>query len=589
MIQKHELTLVGRVTNLKYQRVWSLIPFFSNMWKTSSRPIGADLGQGLFQSQFANAEDMALVLEKRPYHFAKWMVILQKWEPTMSASFPSQIPFWIRVHGVPLHLWREDILRRMGEDLGIYLGCDITPGNLRMRVQINGLLPILKQYTLEFAAGGEIIATLVYEKLDKHCLHCSKLDHEEEGCPELVEQRRVNAGNVHLRDREPGRQDRYQVPSARHNHDERRDNQYREEQGQRRFDRPRGQRDQYSLEGRERSHRSVGPYDSRGTRAYETGSKGDRSYLKEGAHHNSSRREERWVDSGRRFPTTNRTVDSFGSRSGEPFSETGRRNLNKERQPNNPEDGVIPRSPLKSVKTHAPKAAPQLEEIPNEVLEVAREELREVMIQYTSCADPTESAARRERVRRAEEQGEVEETAENMARQMLNVQRTGVQAEIPEVVPPRVPATCRLGGVSLSDQEGEMSSQQGRVSAKKRLGRPPLVRKLGVNSTRTGAVSTKSRKVAQLKGSPKRRVGRQTVNSKKTELLNQAVGASTSNPKTSKPKTKQDLERREESEVRVKGGETVETSSNPLTVNRVPALRRWCRKVSRRLTLRWLA
>uniref|UniRef100_A0A0D3CSM2 Uncharacterized protein n=1 Tax=Brassica oleracea var. oleracea TaxID=109376 RepID=A0A0D3CSM2_BRAOL len=339
-----------------------------------------------------------------------------------------------------------------------------------------------------------------------------------EGCPELVEQRRVNARNVHLRDREPLRQDRYQVPRARHNHDERRDNQYREKQGQR---------------------RSVGPYDSRGTRAYETGSKGDRSYLKEGAHHNSSRREERWVDSGRRFPTTNRTVDSFGSRSGEPFSETGRRNLNKERQPNNPEDGVIPRSPLKSVKTHVPRAAPQLEEIPNEVLEVVREELREVMIQYTSCADPTESAARRERVRRAEEQGEVEEveeTAENMARQMLNVQRTWVQAESPEVVPPRVPATCRLGGVSLSDQEGEISSQQGRVSAKKRLGRPPVVRKLGVISTRAGAASTKSRKVAQLKGSPKRRVGRQTVNSKKTELLNQAVGASTSNPKTKKPK-----------------------------------------------------
>ncbi|KAF3524903.1 hypothetical protein F2Q69_00048262 [Brassica cretica] len=103
---------------------------------------------------------------------------------------------------------------------------------------------------------------------------------------------------------------------------------------------------------------------------------------------------------------TRGTVDSFGSRSGEPFSETGRRNLNKERQPNNPEDGVIPRSPLKSVKTHVPRAA-QLEEIPNEVLEVVREELREVMIQYTSCADPTESAARRERVRRAEEQGEL--------------------------------------------------------------------------------------------------------------------------------------------------------------------------------------
>ena len=195
LIKKHEFTLVGRVTNLKHQRVWSLIPFLSDLWKTSSRAIGADLGQGLFQFQFANAADMELVLEKRPYHFAKWMVILQKWEPTTSATFPSQIPFWIRVHGVPLHLWSEDILRRMGEDLGFYQGSDITPGSLKMRVEINGLLPILKTYTLEFAkGGGEITTTLVYEKLDKHCLHCSKLDHEREGCPELTEQRRKSQG-----------------------------------------------------------------------------------------------------------------------------------------------------------------------------------------------------------------------------------------------------------------------------------------------------------------------------------------------------------------------------------------------------------
>ena len=37
----------------------------------------------------------------------------------------------------------------------------------------------------------------------------------------------------------------------------------------------------------------------------------------------------------------------------------------------------------------------------NAIME-AREEIREVMLQYTSCADPTESAARKERMRLAE-------------------------------------------------------------------------------------------------------------------------------------------------------------------------------------------
>ena len=44
------------------------------------------------------------------------------------------------------------------------------------------------------------------------------------------------------------------------------------------------------------------------------------------------------------------------------------------------------------------------------------------MIQYTSCPDPTESAARRERMRQAEEQGDFEETAARMVRASLDNQ-----------------------------------------------------------------------------------------------------------------------------------------------------------------------
>lgn len=42
------LTLIGRITNPSAQKVGALIPFFTDMWKTEIRPIGADLGQGMF-------------------------------------------------------------------------------------------------------------------------------------------------------------------------------------------------------------------------------------------------------------------------------------------------------------------------------------------------------------------------------------------------------------------------------------------------------------------------------------------------------------------------------------------------------------
>ncbi|RID76433.1 hypothetical protein BRARA_B03403, partial [Brassica rapa] len=182
LIAKHSLTLIGKVTNPSVQKVWSLIPFFTEHWNTEVRPIGADLGQGMFQFQFELESDLLAVLEKRPYHYARWMVILQRWEPTISPSFPSLIPFWIKVQGIPLHLWEEGTIKSIGKDIGIFETSEITPTSVRMRVQINGRLPLITSSVIEYSTGEEVTATLIYEKLEKHCSKCFRLDHEIKDC-----------------------------------------------------------------------------------------------------------------------------------------------------------------------------------------------------------------------------------------------------------------------------------------------------------------------------------------------------------------------------------------------------------------------
>lgn len=149
------------MTNKSVQKVWSLIPHFTEQWKGFGRPIGADLGNGLFQFQFASEADIQAVLEKRPFHFAKWMIILQRWEPAAAPSFPSLIPFWIKVQGIPVHLWTEETIRGLGEDLGVFEKLEITPLTGRMKVQINGLLPLLKQSIIEYSNGDEVCASFV--------------------------------------------------------------------------------------------------------------------------------------------------------------------------------------------------------------------------------------------------------------------------------------------------------------------------------------------------------------------------------------------------------------------------------------------
>lgn len=126
LLCQHSLTLIGKVTNPSVQKVWALILFFTEHWKTDRKPVGSDLGQGLFKFQFDLELDLISVLEKRPYHFARWMVILQRWEPTTSPTFPSLIPFWIQIQGILVHLWTEGTIRSLGEDIGHFEEAEVT-------------------------------------------------------------------------------------------------------------------------------------------------------------------------------------------------------------------------------------------------------------------------------------------------------------------------------------------------------------------------------------------------------------------------------------------------------------------------------
>ncbi|KAH0878189.1 hypothetical protein HID58_065583, partial [Brassica napus] len=169
--------------------------------------------------------------------------------------------------------------------------------------------------------------------------------------------------------------------------------------------------------------------------------------------------------------------------------------------------------------------------VPEEAIREAREELREVMIQYVNGADLSESAARRERMRYAEENGETEQVITNMAIEATVSAEGARRTAETQTIVERIPALSRLGSlhdqdtVDATEPEGDrrMSDVQTsaerisvlsrlgatqetiitpeadtpRITVKKRLGRPPLSRNqpkpLGVNT----GVSSKKRKVAQ--------------------------------------------------------------------------------------------
>lgn len=187
LIEANRFTLIGRVTNPLIQKPKAVVNYFPQFWNLDSVVTGRDLGRDRFLFKFETEEALQSVLRKGPFHYKRWMLILQRWEPIASDLFPALLSFWVKIHGLPVHLWTSQTIRTIGCELGqISVGeSGVDPENSRIRVQINGLEPLEMVMPVRMPTGEVISVELEYEKLEKHCFTCFSLLHEESDCPKL--------------------------------------------------------------------------------------------------------------------------------------------------------------------------------------------------------------------------------------------------------------------------------------------------------------------------------------------------------------------------------------------------------------------
>lgn len=522
LLHKHALTLIGRVTNPSVQKVWALLAFFADHWKTERKPVGADLGQGMFQFQFELESDLLSVLGKRPYHYAHWMVILQRWEPTTSPQFPSLIPFWIKIQGIPVHLRTEDTIRRLGEDIGTYEEADITSLAVRMRVHVNGRLPLIKKSIIEYEGGDEVIAHFVYERLEKHCLVCHRLDHDVKNCLEAKARKReaLKAKEDAVQQRDPPKfsvANREATPRSGNNQSS--DN----KQAETREEGYRARRDDYYQSNRDLPSRRSNP----SREHYHPYKRPSRSQSDDrGSYHYSShaqrQRQNQYqprVSSSREF--IYRPVSRNHSEQQEKLPPKPGKNgddHNREgRKPLSPRDRDSEHVTHSKSDFNSPARGVPLREspvpVPRQAFEKALEDVREYMVQYTNCADPAESAERRDRFRRAEELGEVEETAISMAKASLAIPPESPRQEATPQSLERVPIAMRLGPLHAQDNgdtaELQLSSQSKRKQ-NLQIGEPSLTSPGRIPAVlRLGPQDDPERESAELsKSKAKRKPGR---------------------------------------------------------------------------------
>lgn len=181
LIAANKLTIIGRVTNPLLQRPRAVVDFLPQVWNLEGRVSGRNLGPEKFQLRFESEADLVSVLSKGPYHYKKWMLLIQRWEPVVQESFPSSISFWLRVHDLPLHFWDDQTLDIIGKEIGSVSGKNTEEA--RVRVDMNGLNPLTMNLEVRLPSDEVITVEFEYLKLEKHCFTCFSLLHEEVDCP----------------------------------------------------------------------------------------------------------------------------------------------------------------------------------------------------------------------------------------------------------------------------------------------------------------------------------------------------------------------------------------------------------------------
>lgn len=125
LLQSCAKTLLGRCMNPVKQNMAALLTKLPKIWNLEGKVTGKDLGLGKFQFEFEEVEDIEGVLQLQPYHFDYWMIAVAKWQPKRDLNFPAEIPFWVRVLGIPKEYRTAEAFESIGDAIGQTVKVDL--------------------------------------------------------------------------------------------------------------------------------------------------------------------------------------------------------------------------------------------------------------------------------------------------------------------------------------------------------------------------------------------------------------------------------------------------------------------------------
>ncbi|XP_057816789.2 uncharacterized protein LOC131030121 [Cryptomeria japonica] len=183
------MTLVGKILGPK-PNIDIVKAFNKCKWALKGQVDITTMSKGGLSMTFSCKEDMSRVLCGGPWLISKSTLTLQKWSPKMdlNESFFVQAPVWVRLSGLPLEFWVEDVFKGIASSFDELLSMDpITAARRRLifaKICVGVIQGTYMPLSIEINSRlGKWIQPLEYESAPFACFHCKKSGHTARKCP----------------------------------------------------------------------------------------------------------------------------------------------------------------------------------------------------------------------------------------------------------------------------------------------------------------------------------------------------------------------------------------------------------------------
>ncbi|KAL4280959.1 hypothetical protein GQ457_03G040380 [Hibiscus cannabinus] len=159
-----------------------------DLWKPSQPFRLMDIENDYFLVTFRSHSDLLKVLADGPWTIFGYYLTVEPWSPDFSTSqlHPRKIIAWVRLPGLPVTLYKRNLISEIGESIGPVIKIDFQTESgrrgrfARMAVSIDLQKPLVSKLVI----NGRV-QIVEYESLPTVCFSCGTYGHVKENCPKL--------------------------------------------------------------------------------------------------------------------------------------------------------------------------------------------------------------------------------------------------------------------------------------------------------------------------------------------------------------------------------------------------------------------